>query len=396
MNNNPVIVGVGATPVVKADARLEHEMIISALVDAITDANINKNDIDSLIFSTPRPYTKQRYFGTFVAGYLEMPLSGLLAEVLGNGMTGALALEIAIQQIKLGRARVAVALGVSKESMVATAEHMNLTMRAVGDVDFHAPLGVTPISWYALNATRYFHDCAADRTVLADIAVKNRNNAILNPIAQLRKPISREDVLSARPIVKPLGLLDVPPRSDGAVAVIVADEEYATKSGCDIVHILSSEFYHEGVHQLSPHDESLISFKSAKVASSTAYEVAGIGPEDIDFAEVYAPCTIVELILSESLGLFESGGGGAEAVRRGLTTIRGSMPISTSGGCTSRGHPPMVTPLYNAYEAVLQLRNRAGRRQVENAKIGLITGELGDYNATMVTILSNTNIGSGK
>lgn len=381
------VIGIGAVPVGSHPDEPDHELLVRAFLDAVTDAGIRKADIGALVFSNPRPYTVQRYFGTFIAGYLGLPLDGILLEVLGNGMTGGLALDIAAQQIAQGKVRVAVALGVSKETHVSTSEHMKLTMRAVGDVDFHTPFGVTPIAWYAMNATRYLHDYGASREQLAAVAVKNRIHARMNPLAQFRHRISVDDVLRSRPIVKPLNLLDVPPRSDGAVAIILADAELADSFGGKPVYLAGRGFYHEGVHMVASQPRSLVWYESAERASRKAYKDAGIAPQDVDVAEVYAPCTIVEVLLSEALGFFPPGDG-ARAAADGETALGGRIPVSTDGGCLSRGHPPMVTPLYNVHEAVLQLRGNSGRRQVPDAAVALTTAELGDYNSTLVHIFS--------
>lgn len=388
MSNRAAVVGIGALPVGKYPDMLEHEMVIRAFLEAVHDAGIRKSEIDSLIFAHPRPYTEQRYFATFITAYLDLPLRGTVAEVLGNGMTGSLALDAAVDQVTSGKAQVAVALGVSRETHVSTPEHMRLTMRAVGDVDFHTPFGVTPIAWYAMNATRYLHDYQVSLEDLASIAVKNRHHAAQNPLAQFHAPISVDEVIHSRPIVAPLTLLQVPPRSDGAVAIIVTSEARARQLRRDPVYVAGRGFFHEGVHQVSSTPRSLTRFESAEQAAVMAYMSSGIGPEDVDFAEVYAPCTIVEAILSESLGLLPPGEG-ARRARAGETSVGGALPISPSGGCLSRGHPPMVTPLYNAYEAVLQLRGQAGARQVQGAHVGITTGELGDYNSTLIHVFTN-------
>jgi len=385
------IVGVGAVPVGRYPTTLEHELLIRALLPAVRDAGIDKGMIDSLVFCNPRPYAEQRYFGTFIAGYLSLPLTDILTEVLGNGMTGGLAFDVAVDRVRSGRSEVAIALGVSRETHVPTDQHMELSMRAVGDVDFHVPFGVTPIAWYAMNATRYLFENDATREDLAAVAVKNRRHAAANPLAQYRKEISLADVLSARPVVRPLHLLDVPPRSDGAVAVIIAAAGLAERLRPDPVYVVGRGFHHEGVHQVAEVPRSLVRFEAAEMAAARAYEDAGIAPQDLDFCEVYAPCTIVEVMLSEALGVCQPGEG-ARAASAGETSVGGRIPISSSGGLLSRGHPPMVTPLYNVFEAVQQLRGHAGGRQVEGARIGLTTAELGDYNAAVVHVLSSQSV----
>jgi len=380
------VVGVGALPVGNYGDRLEHELIVDAFLAAVEDAGVDKEQIDALVFSHPRIYTDQRYFGTFIAGYLELPVGDILMEVLGNGMTGALAFDTAVERVTTGQARVAVAMGVSRELHIPTPQHMEFTMRTVGDVDFHAPFGVTPIAWYAMNATRYLADFGVGHETLAAVAVKNRRHASLNPLAQYRKLITVQDVLDARPIVRPLSLLDVPPRSDGAAAVVVASPEVAKALGRDQVGVVGRGFHHEGVHQVAAVPESFVEFESAKVASAKAFQSAGITPDDVDLAEVYAPCSIVEVILSESVGFFPSGQG-AHAAAAGETSLGGRIPIATSGGCLSRGHPPMATPLYQVVELVEQLHGQCGDRQVAGAEVAITASELGDYNSTLVHVL---------
>ena len=260
-------------------------------------------------------------------------------------------------------------------------------MRAVGDVDFHTPLGVTPIAWYALNATRYLYETGATREELAAVAVKDRRHAALNPLAQYRKPITVQDVLDAPPIVRPLHLLDVPPRSDGAAAIVLASDELARELCERPVYVPGRGFRHQGVHQVASEPTPLTWFETAELAAVDAYHEAGAGPEDIDVAEVYAPCTIIEVLVTEALGLCPAGQGAACAAA-GETALGGRIPVSTDGGCLSRGHPPLVTPLYNVHEAVLQLTGRAGGRQVPDARNALVTAELGDYNAALVHVLS--------
>lgn len=385
MNARAAVIGVGATPVGRYKGVLEHEVIIEALKDALEDAGIEKGDIGGLVFSHPRPYAKQRYFATFVTGYLRVQSTATVMEVVGNGMTGGLAFDQALNEILLERCRVCVALGVSMETQVPSSEHMDITMRAVGDVDFQAPFGFTPISWYAMDATRYMHEYGVTREQLASVAVKNRRHASLNPLAQYRELLTLETVLTSRPIVEPLGLLEVPPRSDGAVAIVLADLDTARSLDRPFATVRGRGFFHEGAHQISDRPNSMIRLEAARAAARLAYEDASVSGEDIDLAEIYAPCTIVEVLASEAFGLCPDGEGAVWAEEE-RTSIGGGIPICTSGGCMSRGHPPLVTPLYNVVEVVQQLRGEAGERQVEGAGLGLTSCELGNYNAALLHI----------
>ncbi|MAY75400.1 MAG: acetyl-CoA acyltransferase [Phycisphaerae bacterium] len=387
------ILGGAALPVGKLQGvsevgtqQLEHEVLARLVVDALHDAGLDKTDVGSMVFTLPRPYTQQKYFATFMANYLRLPCDGLVMEVMGNGMTPALALQAAVDQVRLGRTKVALALGVNFETGTPAPEHMMSSMRATGDVDFHAPFGFTPISWYAMDAMRYIHEFGSSREDLASIAVKNRHHAIENPIAQFRKPMTLDDVLAQRPIVDPLGLFEVPGRGDGAVCLVIAREDIAKSTGRPYTRFRGEGFFHEGAHQISEVPNDMIAFEAARIAGARAFKAAGINPDDIDLAEIYAPCTIVEVLVSEALG-FCPRGQGAKQATEGETAIGGRIPICTSGGLLSRGHPAYVTALYSYFELLEQLRGRGGPRQVKNAELGLACTELGNYNAAMVHIM---------
>ena len=387
------VIGAAAIPCGKwqspPDARekvLEHEVLARLVVEAVADAGLAREEVSSLVFALPRPYTLQKYFATFMASYLRLPCTGRVVEVMGNGMTAGLAFEAACDDIRLGRAKVALALGINFETATPAAEHMMSSMRGTGDVDFHAPSGFTPIAWYAMDAARYIHEYGSSRDEFATVAVKNRAHAALNPLAQFRKPITLEEVLAQPPIVEPLGLYEVPPRSDGAACLVLCREDVARASGRPFARIRGRGFFHEGTHQIGEVPNDMIAFTSVARAGQNAFAEARVVADDIDFAELYAPCTIVEVLVSEALG-FCARGRGAAACRDGETTLGGRIPLSTSGSLLSRGHPAYVTPFYSFLEALDQLIGRAGERQVAGARLGVTTAELGNYNAALVHVL---------
>lgn len=393
MTRRVALVGASAIPIGRhqtADDEslqvLENEIMTRLVAEAVQDAGVSKEDIQSLVFTLPRPYTRQKYFHTFVMGQLRLACRGSVMEVMGNGMTAALAFDKACDEILLGRAEVALALGINMESAVSAAEHMMSSMRTTGDVDFHTSAGFTPIAWYAMDAMRYMHETGATREQLGAVAVKNRHHASLNPLAQYRKPITLEEVLAQRPIVEPLGLYDVPPRGDGAACLVLVSEEVAKSLGRPYALVRGRGFYHDGSHQINDVPNDMIAFDAAARAARDAYAQAGITAADLDLAELYAPCTIVEILVTEAIGLMPRGHG-ARAAAEGETRLGGRIPVSTSGGLTSRGHPAYVTSLYNYVELAEQLRGRAGERQVKNARLGISTGELGNYNAALVHVL---------
>lgn len=387
------ILGGAALPIGKLQSApdadihtLEHELLLEMVLQATEQAGVDKRDIGSIVLPLMREYTKQRYFGIFMANALGIECTGSMIEARGYGLAGGLALDLGINEILLGRAKVALVMGANFESAVPSPRHTSRSMRSTGDVDFHMPAGFVPISWYAMDAVRYMHEYGVSRADIASVAVKNRYHASLNPLSQFKKPITLDDVLGARLIVHPLGLLEVPARSDGVVCLVVASEDVAKATGRPYARVRGRGFQHDGSLQIDDRGGDMTAFVSAQKASATAYAQAGITAKDVDFAEVYAPCTIVEVLVSEALGLFPRGEG-ARGAADGETTLGGRIPISTSGSLMSRGHPPNVTGLYNALEVFEQLTGGAGERQVQDAAIGLCTSELGNYNAAMIHIM---------
>jgi acetyl-CoA acetyltransferase len=245
------------------------------------------------------------------------------------------------QAIASGRADVALALGVNFETATPSPEHMNLIMRATGDLDFHVPFGFTPISWYAMDAVRYMHEYGATRAELAMVAVKSKRHASLNPLAQFRKPVTLEEVLAQRPIVEPLGLYEVPPMSDGAACLVLAREEFAKCLGRPYLLLKGRGFHHEGAHQISEIPNDMIAFGAAERAGRAAYAEAGISGSDVDVAELYSPCTIVEVLVAEALQLVAQRARSRAFRRNRFARIAGT---SASSGCRSRRAARCIRP----------------------------------------------------
>ena len=393
MNNDrkPVIINYAATRVGRLEQnRFEHEILADLVIDAVGTAGLDKTDIGSAVFTAPTPATRQRAFATFMASRLGLHCQGQIAEVSNLGITGGLAFEQACADVAGGRARVALALGIEYSSAVDAATMMEQGIRAAGDVNFQTPFGLTPIAWYALDADRYLYETGTTRKDLAAIAVKNRQHAMLNPLAQFQSPLTVADVMEQPLIVEPLGRYDVPARSDGAICLVVTSEAVARGLGKPFLRLLGRGFSHDGRHQMgsSPHD--ITDFPAARQATATALEDAAVSLEQVDVAELYAPCTITEALVVEAIGLVEKGRG-ALAAGAGETAIGGRIPVCTSGGCLSRGHPPGLTALYGIAELFDQLLHRAGERQVAGAGLGLHLCELGNYNAALAHVMDAGN-----
>ncbi len=234
---------------------------------------------------------------------------------------------------------------------------------------------------YSLGARKHMEKYGTTEKQLAIIASKNHFHSSMNPNAQFQKDMSVEEVLSARSVSWPLTVPMCAPVGDGAAAAILCSADFL--AGLDSprpVKILAS-ILGSGSDRARSNPEEGISCRLSK----KAYEVAGVGPEDIDIAEVHDATAFGELHQTEALGFCEVGGGGAFA-ESGATRLGGRLPINTSGGLESRGHPIGASGLGMNFELVTQLRHEAGARQVENCRIALGEnggGMLGSEEAAM-------------
>jgi acetyl-CoA C-acetyltransferase len=204
---------------------------------------------------------------------------------------------------------------------------------------------------------------------LAQVAVKNHENGMMNEKAHLHKRISVEDVLQSSIVAYPLKMYDSCPFSDGAAAVILASEDYLKKNRRDESISILGSGRAGGYGSLHSRDD-MTSIRSSILASREAFNRAHLSIRDVDFAEVHDCFTIAEIIAMEDLGFVERGKA-AQAVEQGRTRLDGDIPINPSGGLKSKGHPIGATGIGQVVEVFEQLTENAGERQVKGAKIGM-------------------------
>jgi acetyl-CoA acyltransferase len=222
---------------------------------------------------------------------------------------------------------------------------------------------------------------------MAAVAAKNHAHSVENPRSQYRRAFSVEEVLAARTIAWPLTLPMCSPISDGAAAALVCSRSVVENCGLTSSAIrIRASVLMAGDHR----DPDRLDEHVARKASQRAYEIAGLGPGDVDVVECHDATAFGEILQSETLGFFPFGQGGP-AAGRGETTIGGRIPFNPSGGLESKGHPIGATGLGQVFEIVGQLRGEAGARQVEGARIGLVENGGGlrgvEEAAVAVTIL---------
>ena len=257
--------------------------------------------------------------------------------------------------------------GVEKMTHRTTAEVIEYLAMA-SDYPFEQWNGMTFPGLYALMATAHMNRFGTTECQLAQVAVKNHKHGALNPKAHMRKEITLDQVLTSRVIAWPLKLFDCSLITDGASCAILTKPDLAKKFTDTPVHILGSGQASDAIG-LYERDE-LTSLKATKLAAKQAYQMAGVEPKDINLAEVHDCFTIAEIIAYEDLGFCKTGKGG-KLVEEGATTLGGRLPVNTSGGLKSKGHPVGATGVAQAYEIFLQLTGQAGKRQVNGAECGL-------------------------
>lgn len=286
----------------------------------------------------------------------------------------------------------AVAAGIYDLVLVAGVEKMTSQttprvaeiLASAGDVSGEMKAGATFPALFAMIARRHMHDYGTRREDLAAVAVKNHANGARNPYAHMRKVITIEQALAGKPVADPLTVYDCSLVSDGAAAVLLAPLERAAEFTARPVRIAA-------VAQTSDRfaldeKEDITTFPAVKRAAAQAYKMAGVGPRDIEFAELHDCFTIAEIVALEDLGFAPRGQGG-RYTSEGCTLPSGSLPVNASGGLKAKGHPVGATGVGQICDIVLQIRGEAGQMQLPRHELGLAENLGGSGASAVVTIM---------
>ena len=380
------IIGIGMTEFGELWEKSFRELVAEAGVRAIMDAGIEGEEIDAMYIGgmSSGMVVGQEHVGPLaveVAGLEDLHIPATRVE--GACASGGIALHQGYISVASGMYDIVVVGGAEKMTDVAGGSATNI-LASASDREWEAFFGATFPGLYALMATYHMHKYGTTPEQLASVAVKNHYNGSTNPKAQFKRKITVEDVLKSPLVADPLHLLDCSPVSDGAAAAILAPVEVAKKYTDKLVRIKASAM---ACDTLSLHGrERFDALPAAIHAAKKAYEKAGVGPKDIDLAEVHDCFTIAEIIAIEDLGFVERGRGGP-ATEEGITSLHGEIPVNTSGGLKSKGHPVGATGIAQLNEIVLQLRGEAGERQVKDAQIGLTHNVGGSGGTAVVNIM---------
>lgn len=371
---NVYIEGIGMTKFGKFVDKSMKQLLVEASIEALEDAGNPKVDAVFVGNFMGGSIGNQEILGALVAN--ELGLGHIpTAKVEGACASGGIALRQGIMGILSGEYDTVLIAGVEKMKHASTADVTQAINAAMDNESNEKQAGLTFPGFFGVLANRYFYETDATKEHLAMIALKNRENALHNPLAQFQKPTTMEEIMEARIITSPLGLFDCSPTTDGAAALVITRKKGA-------IHIRSSA-QSSGPTQMQDADD-LLSLPAVRESGRLAYEKAGVGPEDIDVVEIHDCFSMTEMLAIEELGFFNKREGWL-AVEQGRTKATGDKPVNTSGGLLSRGHPIGATGVAQMYQLVQQLRGTAPN-QVENARLALAQnlGGTGSYSTVHI------------
>ena len=378
------VIGIGKTAF---GAFPEHDirtLAVEAIGHALADAQVRADQVEAFYlgnFAGPS-FVGQNHLAPYIGasiGFGGIPCTRLEDACASSGS----AFFHAWQSVSAGIYDFVVAAGVEKMTSQPTPRVTEI-LASAGDMSGEGRAGATFPALFGMIARRHMQQYGTTREQLAAVAVKNHANGAKNPLAHMRKVITLEQALAGKPIAEPLTVYDCSLISDGAAAVVIVPLERARDLNPKFARVLA-------VVQTSDHvalDEKsdITVFPAVAAAAQKAYSMARLTAQDIQLAELHDCFTIAEIVASEDLGFVGKGEGGPFAAE-GCTAIGGRLPINTSGGLKSKGHPVGATGVGQICDVVMQLRGEAGERQVERHHVGLAQNLGGSGATCVVTIL---------
>ncbi len=378
------VVGIGKTAFGAFPDRDLRSLAVEAGQKALADANVKTSQVEAFYlgnFAGPS-FVGQNHLAPYVAagmGIIGIPATRFEAACASSGA----AFFHAVSAVAAGLYDVVLVAGVEKMTSQSTPKVTEI-LAGAGDLCGEVRAGATFPALFAMIARRHMYQYGTTREHMAAVAVKNHQNGAKNPLAHMRKVITMEQALNGKPIAEPLTVYDCSLISDGAAAVVIAPAERAAEFTSKPVRVL-------GIAQASDNvaldeKDDITTLRAVKTSAAKAYKMAGLQPSDIQLAEVHDCFTIAEILAIEDLGFVKKGEGGPYSLA-GKTCIQGELPVNTSGGLKSKGHPVGATGVGQICDLAQQLRGEAGERQVARNKIGLAQNLGGSGATSVVSIL---------
>lgn len=381
------VAGIGITTFTRLEYPLT-EIAAYASMAALKDAGLTEVDqIYVANMGAPR-INHQTALASAIADSLSLLPAGA-ASIENGPASGAAAIKAGFQAVASGMDDVVLVAGVERMREVNNLEATDFVATLTHPLTEYT-YGVTLPSHAAMFARLYMEKYGVTERHLAMVGVKNQNAALNNEWAHLQQAITLEGILDSPEamtnnpyVAEPLRFFDACPVSDGGAAVILVSKEKAEELGSPMVR-LSGIGQATDTHAVFERDDPT-DLLAVRKAARDAYEMSGLGPEDIDVAELHDAFTILEIAESEEVGFFPKGEGHV-ALEKGETALGGKIPINVGGGLKGRGHPVGATGVAQAWEIVTQLRGDGGKRQVEGAGTGL-TLNFGGFGNNVVCLI---------
>jgi acetyl-CoA C-acetyltransferase len=363
-----VIAGIGQTPVGEHWDISLRSLAAKAMLTAIKDAGGMKPQALYIGNFLGPTLSHQENLGALLAD--NAGLTGIEAfTVEAAGASGGAALRVGFNAVASGFVDTALVLGVEKLTDMVGPE-VEAAAALSTDYDYEAMAGLTAPAQAALIMQRYMHEFNPPREAFGELALIAHANGANNPNAYFRKAIKKEAYAKAEVISDPLNLFDMGPYADGAAAVLLTARDKAPAGlAHPLVRVSGSSVV---IDTLALHDRpDPLAFDAARLSVERACRQAGILPGDVDLFEVCDAFSIYALLSLEAAG-FAKRGEGWKLAQSGDLSINGKLPVLTMGGCKARGYPIAAVGIYQAVEAVTQLRGQAGANQVKDARRALI------------------------
>ncbi|MBI5214307.1 MAG: thiolase domain-containing protein [Ignavibacteriae bacterium] len=378
-----VVIGAGMTRFGELWDKSIKDIFVEAALKAIENSGVDHIDSMYVGAMSSGLFVGQEHLGAVMADYLGVnPIPSTHVE--SACASGGVSFRQAFLEVASGMSDIVLAGGVEKMTDGADVTEVLAT---AADQEYEVFQGVTFPGLYAMIAKAHMQKYGTTREQLAAVAVKNHRNGAKNPNAQFRSEVTMEQVMKATMVSDPLRLLDCSPVSDGAAAVIVTTMEVAKKLGKNPIRVIASS---QASDTIALHSRKEITTLGSVVnAAKKAYQMSNKKPSDINLVEVHDCFTIAEIAVTEDLGFFEKGKGG-EAALNGWTSIEcNRIPVNTSGGLKSKGHPVGATGIAQIIELYEQLNQNAGSRQVKDAHVGMAQNMGGSGASCVIHILES-------
>ncbi len=378
------IVGVGMSEWGEVWRKSLRDLHTDAALAAVKNAGVDHLDSLYVGCMSGGLFVGQEHLASLLTDYMGM--RGLAATRVESACaSGGLAVRSAFIEVASGISDIVMASGVEKMTDCSGNE-ATYALATAADQEYEVFNGATFPGLYAMMAHAHMAKYGTTRRMLSTVAAKNHHNGSMNPVAQYPFKVTVEQVENSVMVADPLHILDCSPITDGAAAIVMTTVDIAKKLGKPYVKILGSGVGTDTIQLAQRADMTTI--KAATIAAQKAFKMAGKTIKDVQFAEVHDCFTIAEIVVAESIGLYEPGKAG-KAFLDGESALDGKFPINSSGGLKSKGHPVGATGVAQVVEVYKQLTGTAenGRQIPKSPKIGMTQNMGGSGGSSVVHIM---------